>query len=207
VSRSQIELIQLAVVGDSGALTELLQQHGPALRAQFASAIPTRWHALLSVDDLIQETFTDACLDVVGFDTGRADSFAAWLSAIARHNLANAVAALEADRRGGTRRKVEPTASDDSFTQLFELLATTSSTPSRQVARSEATTALEQAIDRLPETYQQVVRLYDLQGWEVTAVAKVLGRSPGAVFMLRARAHRALRRLLGAPANYFTDFA
>ena len=72
-------------------------------------------------------------------------------------------------------------------------------------ARNEAWAALKQAIRRLPEDYQQVVRMYDLEEQPVETVARVLQRSPGAVYMVRARAHRMLRDLLGGPSDYFTN--
>jgi DNA-directed RNA polymerase specialized sigma24 family protein len=85
------------------------------------------------------------------------------------------------------------------------LLSCSTTSPSGKAAKSEAKAALEQAIDRLPRDYQIVVRLYDIEGHPVEDLASTMKRSAGAVFMLRARAHRALGRLLGAPFKYFSD--
>jgi DNA-directed RNA polymerase specialized sigma24 family protein len=47
--------------------------------------------------------------------------------------------------------------------------------------------------------------MYDLEGRPVQEVAQALGRSPGAVYMLRARAHRRLSEIMGTASRYVTD--
>ena len=81
----------------------------------------------------------------------------------------------------------------------------TQSTPSGKAAAGEARAALKHALERLPADYQRVVRLYDLEDQPAEQVAEVLGRRPGAVFMLRVRAHRALRQLMGGSSKYFSQ--
>lgn len=201
------DLVQKAVAGDQAALTSLFEQLDPALRDRLRNDIPHRWRSVLSLDDLMQETYTDAFLDIVDFTPRQDGSFARWLITIAKHNLINAIQSLEAEKRGGKRRRVEPEGQDDSFLGLYELLGGTTTTPSRQAARHEAREALEQAIEQLPADYRLVVRMYDIEGHPVEVVSQTMKRSPGAVFMLRARAHRALRKLLGVPLKYFSDFA
>ena len=44
----------------------------------------------------------------------------------------------------------------------------------------------------------------DAAQWVEAEVAAALGRSEGAVYLLRVRAHRRLAELMGAPANYIT---
>ena len=62
-------------------------------------------------------------------------------------------------------------------------------------------------VDALPEDYGRVVRLYDLQGLPIADVSRQLGRSSGAVHMLRARAHDQLRVLLGPETGWFGSSA
>ena len=51
------------------------------------------------------------------------------------------------------------------------------------------------------------MRLYDLECQPPQQVAEALGRSVGAVHMLRARAHDRLRELLGSASKFFSDSA
>ena len=195
----QEALVGRAVGGDQEALTCLIAQHDATLRCKFRNQIPARWQALLSLDDLLQETYTDAFLDVADFADRGAEAFEHWLTTIGKNNLLNAVQSLEAEKRGGGRVPFSPDQQDDSYAALHELLRCSTTSPSGKAAKGEAKAALEQAIDRLPCDYQTVVRLYDIEGHPVEDVTATMRRSAGAVFMLRARAHRELGRLLGAP--------
>ena len=133
-------------------------------------------------------------------------AFESWLATIAKHNLLNAIQMLEAEKRGGKRRRIEADR-DDSYVALYELLGCTTTTPSRAAARREAHDALRGAIEKLPDDHRQVVQMYDLEGRPVQEVAAAMNRSPGAVFMIRARAHRTLGRLMGTASKYLTDLA
>jgi len=57
----------------------------------------------------------------------------------------------------------------------------------------------------LPPDYEKVVRLYDLQCKSAVEVAAELGRSEGAVYMLRARAHERLKQELGSSSQFFPE--
>ena len=52
----------------------------------------------------------------------------------------------------------------------------------------------------LPPDYARTIQLYDLEDRSVEEVAAAMGRSAGAVFMLRTRALDRLRVLLGDAA-------
>ncbi|MCI0630771.1 MAG: sigma-70 family RNA polymerase sigma factor [Phycisphaerales bacterium] len=198
------DLLSQAQAGNADALAELLDLHAPRLRHSLAGAIPRRWQSLLSVDDVMQQAFADAFLDISQFESRGGDSFFGWLSTIARHNLLNALKALECEKRGGNHRPLHPATTDASTCVLLEILAVSISTPSAKVSRNEGLAALQDAIQRLPITYRTVVRMYDLDGIPVDEVAARLKRSPGAIFMLRARAHRMLARLMGSPSMFFS---
>ena len=201
---SDRDLLNQARDGDERALTELLREHGPPVRRWVAGRIPQRWQSVLSADDVMQQTYTDAFLDLHRFESGGEGSFPAWLTSLARCNLADAFKMLEARKRGNGRRPIALEAHQDSFVALYELLAVTQSTPSRHAARAEARVILEQAIRHLPEDYRQVVQMYDLEDQPVEEVATALKRSTGAVYMVRARAHRRLGVFLGNASKYFS---
>ncbi len=201
---SDDNLLNQAVGGSRTALGKLLEEHTPVVRGRLAGHIPQRWQAVLSPEDVLQQTYTDAFLHIDRFVPRADGSFAAWLCTIADHNLANALEMLEAEKRGGGRRPIESRAREDSMAALYELIAATQSTPSRHAARDEARKALERAIQELPDDYRQVVQMFDLEGRTAREVAQALGRSPGAVYMIRTRAHRWLGELLGSVSKFLT---
>lgn len=189
------------------ALTILLERVGPDVRRKLAPTIPSRWRSVLSPEDLMQETYIDAFLDVHQFEPRGEDSFSSWLMTIAKRNLLDALRMLEADKRGHVSRKLGPGPHASDFDSLQEQLAWTRTTPSRCASRSENRVLLERAIEQLPEIYRTVVSMYDLEGKGVKEVAAALHRSPGAVFMLRSRAHRLLSANLGTASLYLSDSA
>lgn len=195
-------LLERAVAGDGEALATLLEQHGPQVRRSLEGKIPPRWQAVLSVDDVMQETYIDAFLDVGRFDPRSPEAFTAWLLTIARRNLVDALRMLDAEKRGRNRRQAQPRPMQASLTLLYERIAGSRSTPSQHAAREEVVAALRRAVSDLPPAYRTVIELYDLDCRPVDDVAGLLQRSAGAVFMLRARAHRFLAQMLGTRSQY-----
>ncbi len=196
------ELLDRATGGDRDALAELLMRHAPPLRRKLSGQIPARWQSVLSVDDVLQQTYTDAMLDIARFVPRPDATLDAWLGTLARRNLQDAIRMLEAEKRGGKRRAISISDLDASYDGLYEMLSSSSSTPSRRATRDEARDALRQAIQSLPDDHQSVVRLVDLEGHTVAETAARLGRSPGAVYMLRARAHRWLFDILAGDGAF-----
>jgi RNA polymerase sigma-70 factor (ECF subfamily) len=184
-------LAQRAAAADESALAELLRRHGPQVRAQVETEIAAKWRSVLDAEDVMQVTYLEAFLTINRFRHRGAGSFGAWLLMIARNNLRDAIDELGRQKRPNPDRRVIP--SDESAAILLDKLGCTSSTPSRDAGRREVSAALESALGRLADDYAQVVRLYDLEGRTASEIARTMGRSEGAVYMLRARAHDKLR--------------
>lgn len=199
-------LLDRAVEGDRDAVARLLEQHGPQVRRVLAGRIPIRWQGVLSIDDVMQETYIDAFLDIRRFDPRDDASFTAWLTTLARRNLLDALRMLDAEKRGRNYRQVHASP-EESLAMLYERIGGASSTPSHAASRAEAYQSLQYAVAQLPEAYRTVIEMYDLQGQSIDAVAARLHRSPGAVFMLRARAHRHVGQLMGAASQYLSGTA
>lgn len=190
----------------SPGLETLLEQHGPEVRQRLAGRVPDRFRAVLTVDDVMQQTYTDAFLEMESFSADGSGDFRAWLLSLARCNLADALRMLNAQKRGKGRRQVWRLAGRDSHSTLFGYLVSAGGgTPSQTVAVNEACAALKTALTRLPEMYRQVVEMYDLEDRSIEDVAAAIGRSPGAAYMIRARAHDRLRSLLGDASKYLTS--
>ena len=202
LSGSEDELLSRAIAGDADALSHLLQTNGPALRAQLS--IDPRWQSVLDLDDVLQVTYLECFLRISSFTPAGPGSFAAWLRRVAQNNLRDAVRGLDAQKRPPPA--IQAPVNNDSTVALHDAFGI-SSTPSRAAAGREVNAVLEAALQALPEDYSTVLRMYDLQGCDISDVASRLGRSPGAVHMLRARAHDRLRELLGPESQFFTHTA
>jgi RNA polymerase sigma factor (sigma-70 family) len=199
----QNRLLAEAQAGNRVSLATLLEAVGPVVRSRIAAKITGPLQANLDADDVMQVTYLEAVLRLDRFRTGGVDGFTAWLSRLAENNLIDAVRALEAAKRGGGQRLAAANP-EESMVALVEVLGVTSTTPSRVAARGEVGRHLEAALATLPRDYEQVIRLYDLAAKPITEVASALGRSEGATWMLRARAHDRLREAMGSGHRYFS---
>lgn len=199
------QLIARAIRGDQEALSCLLQRHAPDVRLQLSSQMPNRWRSLLSIDDVLQQTYADAFVAIGSLRATDAAGFKGWLAQLSKRNLIDAIRMLEAAKRGGDRRKVEAWSRDESYVALHEMLGAVSDPPSREARQREAIVALEDALGRLPDVHQRVVRMYDLDGCPIEDVANAIGRTVGATYMLRARALKMLSSLIGGKSKFFGD--
>ena len=202
MSEASDERIGRAISGDVPALTSLLREFGPPLRDQLS--IDKRWQGVLDADDIMQVTYLEAFLQIGTFVQGGPNAFPSWLRRIAENNLRDAVRALGAAKRPPPAVSAPLADRQASIVALFEHLGVDSGTPSAGMAAGEREAALLRALEALPADYAIVIRKYDLDGLGIAEVAAAIGRSPGAVHMLRARAHDWLREFLGPGGRYFS---
>ncbi len=202
---SELARLQRAAGGDREALRGLLERYGEQVAGEIRSKIGRVWQASLDADDVMQVTYVEAFLNVASLLARDAAGFLAWLRRIAEHNLQDAIRELQRKKRPPPDKRVSGGVSDESCAALIELLGVDSRTPSHRAAGAEARGAVEAALTRLPPDYAAAVRMYDLEGRDIAAVADALGRSSGAVHMLRARAHDQLRAMLGPPGGFFSE--
>lgn len=202
------QLLVKARAGDTESLVRLLEHLTPDLRRRVASKMNGPWRSIIDEDDVLQVTFMEACTRLDRFTGGGVSGFLAWLTKLADNNRIDAVRALEGAKRPAPSKRVGAAPSpntEDSTLALIDMLGVTSATPSRQAAKGEMGRFLDLALATLPAEYEKVIRLYDLEGKEVAEVAAALGRSEGAVYMLRARAHERLKDALGGGSKFFSS--
>lgn len=199
------QLLSAAKAGDRAALIDLLEALGPQVRGRLLPKINGHVRTALDVDDLMQVTYIEAITRLDRFQDGGASGFLAWLTRLAENNLIDAVRALEAAKRPNPHKRVgiNPRG-DESVVGLVEVLGLTSATPSRAAAMGEGVRALQAALMTLPPDYERVIRMYDLECRPIEEIVRELGRSEGAIYMLRARAHDRLRELMGSAGKYFS---
>ncbi|MFN0132844.1 MAG: RNA polymerase sigma factor [Phycisphaerales bacterium] len=198
-------LLTKARGGDRKALVALLEALGPRVRARVEHKIPATLRSSVDADDVMQVTYLEAVTRIDKFTSGGASGFLAWLTRLAENNLTDAIRWLESAKRPSPSRRLGPRGGDDSASDFLGMLGVQTATPSRDAARGEAARWLDRALATLPSDYEKVVRLYDLEGKRPQEVAEALGRSQGAVWMLRARAHDRLKEALGPAGRFFSQ--
>lgn len=199
------ELITAAKCGDRVALGRLLLDHFDPLYRYIAARIPSLWHGLVSVEDVLQDAFVHATRDIATYEPRPGTPLWHWLKAIVEHRLLDHQKTAERLKRGGGFRRVGHSndGRSSSAVQLVELLSDGGDTPSGAMARQEAVDAIQLAVGDLPEDQQEAVRRCCLNGDTVDDTAAGMGRTPGAVRGLLHRAKKTLSATLGRSSKWF----
>lgn len=182
------ELLERAQSGDSAALDALIERHLPALRAYVRLNIPPDVRARESCSDLVQSVCREVLRDRDGFEYRGPEAFRAWLFQWALHKIQDRAKFFRAERRAA-HREADLGAEPD-LGPLYASLGT----PSAMAIARENAALLERAFDRLDHSDRQVIALCRIADLPREEVARVVGKSPGAV---RTHLSRALVRLAG----------
>ncbi len=201
----EAELLERAIGGDQVALERLMMAHHSHLSADLGQRLPVGMRALISVDDVLQETYLCAFRDIPSFQPRGPGAFYRWLARIAENRLLDAIKAERAVKRGGGRAKAEaPTGREpDSVAGWLEMLAVYERTPSQSAAGHQVVAMIQSALGDLKEEYREVLRLRYVEGLPVSEAAARMKRTEGAVCLLCHRALRRLRQDLGSSTRFF----
>ncbi len=201
---SQDSLTTAAIAGDRDALEGLLRRHHEDLHRWVATRIGRQYRSALDADDVLQVTYMEVFLRIEQFEPVGPGAFGAWLRMIAEHNLQDAIRELKRKKRPPRDRQIAASGSRDSYIGLLASLKSRGTTPSAGAARQELGRVIDEALQKLPSDYEQVVRMYYLMERTADEIALEMNRSPGAVHMLKLRAHDRLAELLGESTLFFS---
>jgi RNA polymerase sigma-70 factor (ECF subfamily) len=160
-----------AQAGDETAFAHIFRDVQPAL-LRYLRVIA------LEPEDVASETWAQVASGLAGF-RGEEQSFRAWLFTIARHRAADA-------GRARARRPVVPIELTGAEEQLV------SADAAEEALEAVSARAVVALIATLPPEQAEIIMLRVVAGLDAKDVARMVGKSPGAV---RVAAHRALRRL------------
>jgi RNA polymerase sigma-70 factor (ECF subfamily) len=189
-------LLERARAGDVEALGRLLELYRNYLRVVARSLLGSTPQAYADPSDLIQETFLKAAREFRQFVGQGEPELVAWLRRTLVRTLSDHLRHRRAYRRDDRRQQSLEALMEQSASDIQETLAATHSSPSAAAARRERAVLLADALAKLPEDYQEVVLLRNLDHIPFETIAARMGRSPGAVRMIWPRAMVSLRRLL-----------
>jgi len=167
------ETLAHAKAGDDAAFTLLFRDVQPAL---------LRYLRLIAPD--AEDVAGDTWLQVVGGlrrFRGEEQEFRAWLFTIARHRAADS---------GRSRARRPAVALDTTEAEQYF----TSPDAADQALEAVSTRKVLELIASLPGDQAEIIMLRVVAGLEAREVARIVGKSPGAV---RVAAHRGLRKLAG----------
>ena len=164
--------------GDDAAFTCIFRDVQPALVRYLRVIAPA------AADDVAGDTWVHVVDGLTGF-RGDEAAFRAWLFTIARHRAAD---------RGRWRAR-HPTITLDDSAAAERLTAPDAAEAA--LDRIGTRTALA-AVAQLPRDQAEIIMLRVVAGLDTRQVARITGKSPGAV---RVAAHRGLRRLASVASS------
>ena len=161
-------------------------------RAFYDRALPRIYGYLLPrcngdpsvAEELTQQAFTEAVRERRAFD-GRADPLT-WLTAIARHKLADHYRRRDSEERRRVRLVVKEIAADRE---------------GRTWDRIDEREAIVRTLGNLPTLQRAVLVLHYADGLSVREIGAELGKSESSVESLMTRAREAFRRSYGEPTD------
>jgi len=166
------DVVSAAQQGSEAAFSALWRDGNPDLLRYLRVAAPE------AAEDVAAEVWVQVCRGLPAF-RGEERAWRSWLFTIARRRAID-------ERR---RRSRHPVAPLDDVPHAREPRAAAAEALALE---NLATAAVTEAVLALPPLQAEVILLRMLAGLDNEAVARIVGRSPGAV---RVAAHRGLRRL------------
>jgi RNA polymerase sigma-70 factor (ECF subfamily) len=180
-----------------GALDRLLESYRNYLRLLARTGIDASLRGKADPSDLVQETLLKAHQHFDQFQGGTEAELVGWLRQILARNLAD----LSRRFKSAGARAVRREQSLDDFhgsasRAVLQLVSPNGHSPSQSAQRRELSLVLADALAELTPDYREVLVLRTLEGRDWEEVARVMGRSAGAVRLLWARALQKLRPLI-----------
>lgn len=187
--------LEAARAGSPEALGKALEACRAYLLLIAQQEIAPELRAKGGASDLVQETFLEAQRDFGGFQGSTKKELLAWLRRLLLNNLANFVRhhRQTAKRRLGREVALQ---TDDSSSGLAGVLGAGLLSPSGQAMAHEEAQAVQQAVERLPNDYRQVILLRYQEERTFEEIGQIMDRSTNAVRRLWLRALERLEQEL-----------
>lgn len=187
---SVVRLLDAARCGHDDAFGKLFETFRRHLLLVAHEELPQALRGKLGASDLVQETAVDARRDFPAFRGATPEECFAWLRAILRNNVVDAV------RRYGTSQKratgLEVSLTSPAGRREGAMLEAAHGLPDGSAIRREDAGLLAAAMGQLSTDHQTVLRLRYWEGLSFVEIGDRMSRSPDAV---RKLWYRAVERL------------
>jgi RNA polymerase sigma-70 factor (ECF subfamily) len=213
------QLVARASAGDAGALQPLLMHYHPVLTRFIQRRIAARLRRHVDPEDVLQQAYVTAFKSIADAAFEGPSGFYKWLEQIALARLHDAARDLRRKKRDIRRDLHDDSARgrgaarvrgggagggagrwQSSWPGLLAQLSGGGSTPSRKLARQEASAALMSSLARLTDEQRTVITMRFLEGRPAAEIAAQLGKTEQAVYALCHRGLTALREQLNDAA-------
>ena len=183
-----LALVKLALQRDQGAFALLLEKYRSALIAHILKYVSV----IEDAEDICQRSFEKAFMNIGRYNAQYA--FSTWLYNIAQNEAIDHL------------RRSRATISYVSISDEREALdVQASSTPEEEFITDQAVRELISGIQRLPDSYRQVVELRFIKDYAYEDIARTLNLPLGTVKTRINRARKMLEKMVENPADEKND--
>lgn len=183
-----LALVELALQRDQGAFALLLEKYRSALIAHILKYVSV----IEDAEDICQRSFEKAFMNIGRYNAQYA--FSTWLYNIAQNEAIDHL------------RRSRATISSVSISDEREALdVQASSTPEEEFITDQAVRELISGIQRLPDSYRQVVELRFIKDYAYEDIARTLNLPLGTVKTRINRARKMLEKMVENPADEKND--
>ncbi|MFK8112298.1 MAG: sigma-70 family RNA polymerase sigma factor [Rubripirellula sp.] len=174
----------------------IVAAYEPYLRMLARTQMRKAYQAKIGASDMVQQAMLQAVQGLEGFRGTTEAEFRGWLRRILAHHLCHLDRDMHRDKRDVRREQSMEQRLAQSSMRLEGLLAGDGPTPSQNVAFGENVLKVADAVERLPDSQREAIRLHYLEGMKLSEVAEKLEKSSGAIAGLLHRGMKTLRTQL-----------
>ena len=190
------ELIAAAREGSTDALGRMLDECRHYLLLVANHELDSQLQAKLGASDLVQDTFLEAQRDFNCFHGRTEAELLAWLRQILLNNMRDAAQRYHGTAKRQVSREVPLSPLDDTSGYDGETLPAKANPPSWPARQLEQSSAIESALEQLPEDYREIVELRNFQLLDFADIGRQMNRSADASRKLWSRAIKVLEQRL-----------
>lgn len=189
-----MELLLNARAGSNSSLGRLLQEYRNYLLLMADDELGSDLKVKVSPSDVVQESCLEVKRHFGQFAGSSPEEFQAWLRRVMLNNIANVARAYRETEKRNVARERHPSGKTEHHAAVLADAGTL--TASKVMLKNEQLETLRLALAKLPQEYQEIIRLRNYARANFDALGKHFSRTPEAARKLWARAIGALQEEL-----------
>jgi RNA polymerase sigma-70 factor (ECF subfamily) len=203
--KDESALLERLIGGDNSVLGDLFALHRNRLWRMVNFRLDRRLGARLDADDILQEAYVDASQRIEHYTADPTKSFYIWLRLIVTQTMIDAHRRHLGTQKRDIRREQKKQVAYPEATSisLARRLIGSVATPSQAAVKAEALEQLEQALEKMDPTDQEVLALRHFEELTNTEVSEVLGIQQKAASIRYVRAIARLKDVLAKVPGFF----
>lgn len=181
------------------ALDQLLRSHLDFLRQQAQNALGSRKSGHVGAEDLVQDVLERVHRSIAHTQFADERAFRSWLLVLLKNRVLDLARQHARTRQRGGVRSLDETVghASASHVRIADLLPGAGKTPSSIVGKREQVDSLWKVLERIPESYREIIRMIRIEGLATEEVAARLGKTPANVRKTLSRAIQSCRVAMG----------